>query len=175
MYHQYTAELNIPVIIQMPRNNPIKVYLKMKKSFLFCFMLMSTLFMYAQDAQADQKNIAVLIDSYSLAREKSDTVLLKSILTGDVDQLVSTGEWRKGIRSAVDGMLKSSAGNPGRRTLTIANIKLLLSNTAIVDCHYEIQNEDRTMRKMWSTFVVVNDNGKWKIASIRNMLPTGNN
>jgi hypothetical protein len=26
-------------------------------------------------------------------------------------------------------------------------------------------------RKMWSTFVLVEENGKWKIAAIRNMLP----
>jgi hypothetical protein len=136
---------------------------------------MGTLSLYAQDANKDRKSISLLIDSYSLAREKSDTMLLKTILTGDIDQLVSTGEWRNGIRSAVDGMLKSSAGNPGRRTLTIARIKFLQTNTAIADCNYDIQNEDSTMRKMWSTFVVIKDGGKWKISAIRNMLPTTSN
>jgi uncharacterized protein YxjI len=36
---------------------------------------------------------------------------------------------------------------------------------------YEIESADGTSRKMWSTFITVNDNGKWKITAIRNMLP----
>jgi uncharacterized protein YxjI len=43
--------------------------------------------------------------------------------------------------------------------------------TAIVDCRYEIQNTDGTVRKMWSTFLVVAEKEKWKITAIRNMLP----
>lgn len=124
-----------------------------------------------QPDKQDEKAITKLIDDYSESREKSDTVLLKKILTPDVDQLVSTGEWRKGIRAAVDGMLKSSAGRPGTRTLTITNLRMIDINTAIVDCRYEIENEDRSLRKMWSTFMVVRGKKTWKIAAIRNMLP----
>src|SRR4051812_1718779 len=68
---------------------------------------------------AQAKAITALIDHYSEAREKSDTTLLKTILTDDIDQLVSSGEWRSGIRPAIEGMLKSSTGSPGKRTLTI--------------------------------------------------------
>jgi len=135
-----------------------------------------TCFSYGQDNAPDhnqQKAIASLIDQYSQAREKSDTVLLKAILTTDVDQLVSTGEWRNGIGAAVQGMLKSSAGNPGTRTLTVDKIRMFNSNNAIVDCKYEIQNTDGSIRKMWSTFIVVADKGTWKISAIRNMLPAG--
>jgi uncharacterized protein (TIGR02246 family) len=121
-----------------------------------------------------QKEITLLIDKYSEAREKRDTVLLKSILTSDVDQLVSTGEWRNGVNASVKGMLRSSATSPGTRTLKIEKTRLLTANCAIVDCKYEIQNADGTPRKMWSTFVVVTDKGAWKISAIRNMLPTGN-
>ena len=129
---------------------------------------------YGQNNTPDnnqQKAIASLIDQYSQAREKSDTVLLKAILTTDVDQLVSTGEWRNGINAAVQGMLKSTANSPGTRTLTVDKIRMLNSNNAIVDCKYEIQNNDGNTRKMWSTFIVVNDKGVWKISAIRNMLP----
>ena len=131
-------------------------------------------FSYGQNNTPDnnqQKAIASLIDQYSQAREKSDTVLLKAILTTDVDQLVSTGEWRNGINAAVQGMLKSTANSPGTRTLTVDKIRMLNSNNAIVDCKYEIQNNDGNTRKMWSTFIVVNDKGVWKISAIRNMLP----
>ena len=80
---------------------------------------------FSQDTITDnqQKAIAALIDNYSNAREKRDTVLLKDILTTDVDQLVSTGEWRNGIESSVQGMLKSSASTPGTRTLKIEKNK----------------------------------------------------
>ena len=120
-----------------------------------------------------KKEIYGLIDKYSEAREKRDTVLLKNILTTDVDQLVSTGEWRDGIAASVKGMLSSSANSPGTRTLTIEKLRMLNITTAIVDCKYEIQNADGTIRKMWSSFVVVSDKGLWKISAIRNMLPAG--
>jgi hypothetical protein len=120
-----------------------------------------------------RKQIHILIDNYSQAREKRDTVLLKSILVPEVDQLVSTGEWRNGIATSVKGMLQSSASSPGTRTLHIEKIRLLNPNSAVVDCKYEIQNADGTPRKMWSTFIVVSQKGIWKISAIRNMLPTG--
>ena len=36
---------------------------------------------------------------------------------------------------------------------------------------YEIQNADGSVRKMWSSFVVVDDKKTWKITAIRNMEP----
>jgi ketosteroid isomerase-like protein len=120
-----------------------------------------------------RKEINLLIDKYSQARENKDTVLLKNILTNDVDQLVSTGEWRDGINASVKGMLRSSASSPGTRKLVVDKIRLLTSGCAIVDCKYEIPNADGTPRKMWSSFIVVFDKKTWKISAIRNMLPTG--
>ena len=93
----------------------------MKYFFLFLFLnVTGVFFLYGQQNMPDihqRKAITSLIDNYSLAREKSDTALLKTILTTDVDQLVSTGEWRNGIGAAVKGMLKSSGNRPGTRTL----------------------------------------------------------
>ncbi len=149
----------------------------MKKLFLLIsFNVTGALFLQGQALLPDnkqKKDIYQLIDTYSQAREKRDTLLLKSILTTDVDQLVSTGEWRNGIAPSVKGMLQSSANSPGTRTLTIEKIRLLNPNSAIVDCKYEIQNADGTPRKMWSTFIVVSEKGRWKISAIRNMLPSG--
>ena len=125
-----------------------------------------------EPSDKQKKDITALIDKYSLARENKDTVLLKAILTTDVDQLVSTGEWRNGVQSSVKGMLRSSAATPGTRTLAVEKIKLISPSSAIVDCKYEIQNQDGSPRKMWSTFIVVADREIWKIMSIRNMLPT---
>jgi ketosteroid isomerase-like protein len=150
-----------------------------KTALLFLLNLTGFMFLYGQHTtivnDKQQKAIKSLIDQYSQAREKRDTVLLKAILTSDVDQLVSTGEWRVGINAAVEGMMKSSANSPGTRTLHIEKIQMVTASSAIVDCRYEIQNADGTGRKMWSTFIVVADKKTWKIRAIRNMLPAPNN
>lgn len=135
---------------------------------------LTPIFSFAQDGKEVEKrtkDIYGLINNYSIAREKRDTLLLKNILTEDIDQLVSSGEWRNGLNEAVQGMLRSSATSPGSRTLTVEKLKFLDSKNAIADARYEIKNPDGTTRKMWSTFVVVQQKGNWKIAAIRNMLP----
>ncbi|MEP0712941.1 DUF4440 domain-containing protein [Algoriphagus sp.] len=123
--------------------------------------------------KVDSNEILYLINQYSAARENRDTVLLKKILTADVDQLVSSGEWRNGIDAAVKGMLASSSTNPGDRKLTVEKIKFLSENSALVDARYIITNSDQTQRKMWSSFIVVKNKNGWQISAIRNMLPTG--
>jgi uncharacterized protein (TIGR02246 family) len=145
-----------------------------KTTLLVLFYITGISFSYSQQAPTLQQQTAIttLIDQYSEAREKIDTNLLKSILTPDIDQLVSNGEWRKGIASSVAGMVRSSGTQPGTRTLKVESIKMLNTTTAITDCRYEITNADGTMRKMWSTFIVVDEKGKWKISAIRNMLPS---
>lgn len=147
------------------------------KSFSLILTLQFALVLYssAQKLMADDKTqseIYALIDKYSEAREKRDTVLLKMILTEDVDQLVSSGEWRTGIAKAIEGMQRSSAVNLGKRTLAVEKYRLLSPDVGIVDARYEILAKDGTIRKMWSTFVVVRVEGIWKISGIRNMLPT---
>lgn len=145
------------------------------KSLIF-FVILSMVFtpvINAQDAKSKSKQeqeIYSLIDKYVQAREKKDTLLLESILSGDIDQLVSTGEWRVGKTASFKGMMSSSTSNPGKRTIKIEKIRLINSDCGIVDAGYEIQNSDGTVRKMWSTFIVVIENGEWKITAIRNML-----
>ena len=149
-----------------------------KTALLFLSHLAWMMVLYGQHTPVNdklQKELTSLIDQYSQAREKRDTALLKTILTPNVDQLVSTGEWRIGINAAIEGMMKSSANSPGTRTLHIEKIQTITSSSAIVDCRYEIQNTDGTARKMWSTFVVIADKKTWKIMAIRNMLPAPNN
>jgi hypothetical protein len=149
----------------------------MKSILLFILFNISSLYvLHGQNlipTENQKRDLQVLIDKYSQARENRDTILLKNILSRDVDQLVSTGEWRNGIASSVQGMLRSSATSPGTRTLSIEKIRMLNSTSAIVDCKYEIQNTDGSIRKMWSTFITVSDKGVWKISAIRNMLPSG--
>jgi len=141
---------------------------------LLLFNISGIMFLYAQNNipnDQQRKDITALIDQYTHAREKKDTTLLKAILTDDIDQLVSSGEWRNGMSESVKGMMRSSANTPGTRTLNVEKIRMLNSNIAIVDCGYEIQNTNGTLRKMWSTFIVISKNENWKISAIRNMLP----
>ena len=124
----------------------------------------------APDASTDTA-LRALIASYSDARERIDTVLLQEILTNDIDQLVSSGTWRRGVETAKSGMVASSTNNKGKRTLTVDHIRLLDEQNGLVDCKYNIKRQDGSERRMWSTFVVVKREGNWKIAAIRNMLP----
>ncbi|OOG76771.1 DUF4440 domain-containing protein [Algoriphagus sp. A40] len=123
----------------------------------------------------DALKIHQLIEQYSQARETRDTVLLKEILTEDVDQLVSNGEWRNGIREAVDGMLRSSTANPGIRKLHVEKIKYLSDEIALVDCRYVLTDPNGSERNLWSSFTVVFIKKSWKISAIRNMNPTRGN
>ncbi|MEQ8808384.1 MAG: SgcJ/EcaC family oxidoreductase [Imperialibacter sp.] len=145
----------------------------MKASLLLVLCVFALFQLAFGQVTQNDKAITKLIDQYSEARETKDTVLLKDILTDDIDQLVSNGEWRMGIRVAIDGMMRSSTANPGTRTLTVDKIRYLGDDSAIADCRYEIKNPDGSERKMWSTFVVVKQKGKWRISAIRNMLPAG--
>ena len=149
----------------------------MKKIFLLIFLhvLIATTLQAQNDVgnSKQQSEIYALIDLYSKAREKQDTVMLKSILTADVDQLVSSGEWRSGVKASIKGMLQSSGSNAGSRSLTVDKIRFINSGSAIVDARYEIQTLNGATRKMWSTFIVVYAGANWKISAIRNMLPAG--
>ena len=136
----------------------------------------STAFLFAQElmvTEEQDKSIRSLIASYTKARDVQDATLLESILTDEIDQLVSSGTWRKGRTESMNGMMRSSQTNSGERTITVESIRLLMSDCAIADARYEIQNADGTARKMWSTFVVVLQQDGWKISAIRNMLPAG--
>ncbi len=139
--------------------------------FFYFFMLLLSVRVMAQGKE--DAAIKKLIADYQQAREEMDTTLLKSIITEDIDQLVSSGEWRRGQEGAFKGMMRSSSGNPGTRTLTVENIRMLGPKHAIVDARYEIKQINGSVRKMWSTFVVVKQKNRWKISAIRNMLPAG--
>ena len=149
----------------------------MKTIILFILInVSSALCLSAQELTITEKQkqtIETVISNYTQARENKDAALLESILTNDIDQLVSSGTWRKGKEESMKGMMRSSQSNPGTRTITVENIRLVTKDSGIADARYEIQNADGTARKMWSTFIVVLDNSSWKISAIRNMLPAG--
>jgi uncharacterized protein (TIGR02246 family) len=146
--------------------------MKLLSLFLFLFPVLAFSQIHPGQKE-DAVKIHSLIERYSQARETQDTVLLKQVLTDDIDQLVSSGEWRTGIREAIDGMLRSSGSNPGSRRLQVEKIKYLSDEIALVDCRYIITSPSGEERNLWSSFTVVFHKKNWKISAIRNMSPSG--
>jgi uncharacterized protein (TIGR02246 family) len=121
---------------------------------------------------ADDSAIRELVKNYLAAREHNDPKAVRALFTDDADQLVSSGEWRKGREAVVKGTLASSRNTGGTRTITVKNIRMVTSDVAIADGAYELSGlKGGTTRNMWSTFVMKREAGGWRIAAIRNMLP----
>lgn len=120
----------------------------------------------------DEQAIKDLVAAYAAARESRDPAAIQKLFTEDADQLVSSGVWRRGRESLVQGMLGSSQRNPGTRTLTVQTVRFPAPDVAVADARYVIKGtggaEDR---RMWSTFLSVRTETGWRIAAIRNMLP----
>src|SRR5215210_7041222 len=131
-------------------------------------------------AAPDEAAVRALVARYVDAREKRDPKLLERLFTEDADQLVTTGEWRKGRDNVVRGGLASSQANPGSRQIAIEVVRFVAPGVAIADGRYEItEAQGAPPRRMRTTFVLVRtgaggtpgDNA-WRIAAIRNMAPT---
>lgn len=126
----------------------------------------------AQDAAAEPA-VRELVAKYATARGSEDAGAVAALFTVDADQLVSTGEWRRGREELVRGMIESSRRNAGARTITVEAVRFPVPGLAIADARYEIAASPGTeARKMWSTFICVREAGGWRIAAIRNMLPS---
>ena len=135
--------------------------------FLLCTQLFAA---QAGKTSADDAAVRDMVKRYADARDLSDPKAIGALFSDDADQLVSTGEWRRGKDALVRGMLASSARETGKRTLTVETVRFLGPDVALADARYEIGD-----RKMWSTFLMRRGPGGWRITAIRNMLPTSPN
>ena len=125
----------------------------------------------AAQARVPDSEITQVIAQYADARKQGDAGRLRELLTADMDQLVSSGEWRKGREEAVRGMLASSKAE-GNRSINVESVRVPSPGVAIANARYELEGlNGGPVRKMWSTFVLVNQGGHWRITAIRNMLP----
>jgi uncharacterized protein (TIGR02246 family) len=119
-----------------------------------------------------ESDIREVIHKYLEARERRDPKGVAGVLTPDADQLVSSGEWRKGREAVVRGALASSESTGGHRTITIQTIRFITPNVALADGPYELTGlEGGENRKMWTTFLLTRGFKGWLIAAIRNMRP----
>ena len=123
----------------------------------------------ATPGATDVAAIREVVRRYMAAREARDPEAVAALFTPDADQLVSSGEWRKGREALVKGTLASSARTTGTRTIVLETIRTIGPDVAIADGRYEISGAET--RRMWSTFVMVRQQGQWRISGIRNMLP----
>jgi uncharacterized protein (TIGR02246 family) len=131
---------------------------------LISFLLVSATVV---SAASDQDEIRALVQRYVDARNHKDATAVRALFTSDADQLVSTGEWRRGLDALLKGAMASSRKESGTSTVTLESVRMIGADTAIADGRYQTSPE----RKMWSTFVLLRTKAGWRIAAIRNMLP----
>jgi uncharacterized protein (TIGR02246 family) len=136
-------------------------------------VLAAPLTLAAQSPSPDEAAVREVVAKYVDVRERKDAKAAGELFTADADQLVSTGEWRKGRADVVRGTMASSQANAGKRTITVETVRFLSSSVAIADGRYEIAGAAES-RKMWTTIVLAREADGWKIAAIRNMLPAPN-
>lgn len=134
-------------------------------------LLLAALPLLAQKP-ADETAVRDLVARYVSAREHRDPQATAALFTADADQLVSSGEWRKGRDAVVRGTLASSENTGGHRTITVESVRFLSPEAAIADGRYEITGlAGGQARRMWTTIVCARTPDGWRIAAIRNMLP----
>ena len=129
----------------------------------------------AQAGAPTEAEIRDLVRRYVAARDARDANAIARLFTADADQLVSTGEWRRGREAVVKGTLASSAANSGSRSIVIDTVRFISDDVALADGPYAISGAaGGDTRRMWTSFVMVRHDRTWRIASIRNMLPAPN-
>jgi uncharacterized protein (TIGR02246 family) len=123
-------------------------------------------------ALSDEAAIQDVVARYAGARDRKDAKATEALFTPDADQLVSSGEWRKGRDAVVRGAMASSESSGGKRTITVATVRFVTPDAALADGRYEIAGlAGAPSRRMWSTFLMARTPEGWRIAAIRNMLP----
>ncbi len=126
----------------------------------------------AQSPSKDESAVRELVARYVDARERRDPKSVEALFTADADQLVSSGEWRKGLDAVVRGTTASSQSTGGTRTITVESVRFIDPTVAIADGRYELKGlAGGQTRSMWTTLVVKRTKDGWRIAAIRNMLP----
>ena len=137
---------------------------------LSCFIVGASLF--AQNP-GDDAAVRQIVKKYVDAREQKDPQAIEALFTSDADQLVSSGEWRKGRGEVVKGTMASSQNSGGRRTIAVESIRFVAPGVALADGRYEITGmAGGENRKMWTSLVLTRGANGWRIAAIRNMLPS---
>lgn len=140
---------------------------------VFCYFVSAGLCLAQNSAPGNNEApIREIVSKYVEARERIDPKAVEALFTSDADQLVSSGEWRKGREAVVRGAMATSRSTGGRRTITVEQVRFVTPDVAIADGRYELTGLSGGLtRSMWATLVVKKTDAGWRIAAIRNMLP----
>ena len=121
----------------------------------------------------DEAAIRAVVKAFLDTRDKNDAAALAALMTADVDQQQTSGNVRRGRDAVVKGSLATQQSTGGTRTITLESIRFIGADVAIVDGRYDsLGRADGADRHMLTSMVLKREAGAWKIAAIRNMLPT---
>src|SRR5687768_1871097 len=127
----------------------------------------------SSDRAADEQAVRAVIQAFLDTREKNDAAGLAALLTPDVDQRQTSGNVRRGRDAVVSGSLATQESTGGRRTITVDSLRFVGADVALADGRYDsVGRSDGTDQRMLTSMVLRREAGAWKIAAIRNMLPT---
>jgi uncharacterized protein (TIGR02246 family) len=137
-----------------------------------CIVFVATWLAQDNAGQSGEAAIREVVSKYVDARERIDPKAVEDLFTSDADQLVSSGEWRRGREAVVRGTMASSNRTGGKRTITVESVRMVTPDVAIADGRYELTGlAGGATRSMWTTFVLKRTEKGWRISAIRNMLP----
>src|SRR4051794_22081215 len=103
----------------------------------FVILSLSVLLPLMAQKPADEAAVRDVVKRYVDAREQRDPKAVEALFTSDSDQLVSSGEWRKGRPEVVKGTMASSQATGGKRTITVEAGRVFLPGVAIADGGFE--------------------------------------
>jgi uncharacterized protein (TIGR02246 family) len=127
----------------------------------------------ANDRAQDEAVIRSVIESFIATREANDAEGLAALLTADVDQQQTSGNTRRGREAVVTGSLATQQSTGGTRTITVDSLRFVTPDVAIADGRYDsVGRADGTDQRMLTSMVLRREGREWKIAAIRNSLPT---
>jgi uncharacterized protein (TIGR02246 family) len=139
---------------------------------LFCIISIAPSLAQNRVRSNDEDAVREIVSKYVDARERIEPKAVEALFTSDADQLVSSGEWRRGREAVVRGTMESSRSTGGRRSITVESVRFVGTEVAIADGRYELTGlAGGATRQMWTTLVLKRTESGWRIAAIRNMLP----
>lgn len=140
---------------------------------LLGFVGAATLAAQGNNRAKDEAAIRSVIEAFIATREANDAAGLTALLTEDVDQQQTSGNTRRGREAVVTGSLTTQQSTGGRRTITVDALRFVTPDVAIADGRYDsLGRADGTDQRMLTSMVLRRESGAWKIAAIRNSLPT---
>jgi uncharacterized protein (TIGR02246 family) len=141
---------------------------------LCCLLTVTPLFgQQPASRSGDEAAVREVVRQYVTARELRDARAIEALFTSDADQQTTSGEWRRGRAQIVPGTLESSRRNAGTRAITVETVRFVTPDVAIADGPYDISaTAGDAVRRMRTTIVLRRDPDAWRIAAIRNMVPT---